>query len=514
MGTKRLPMRPFREIMRLKYEVGLGHRAIARACAVGVGTVSEYVRRAGRAGLGWPLPENLDDAALEAKLFPTSAGPGWVQRALPDFAYLHQELKRVGVTLQLLWLEYRQDHPDGYQYSQFCERYRRFAKKLAPSMRQVHRAGEKAFVDFSGNKPHYVDARTGEIVEAELFVGVLGASGLVYGEATPSQELPFWIAAHVRMLEWFEGAPEIFVPDNLRSAVTIPCRYDPTLNRTYSDFAQHYGAVVIPARTYHAKDKPKVELSVLLAQRWVLAVLRNRTFFSLGELNAAIWERVRVINERPMQKLGVSRRQLFERLDRPALKPLPTDRYEMAEWKNCRVNIDYHVEVDHNYYSVPYQLIHELVEARFTHSTVEIFFKSHRVDSHRRLFGRGLASTKLEHMPSSHRAHAEWTPSRLISWGEKTGPATARVVAEIMASRPHPEQGFRACLGIMRLGQIHGAARLEAACLRAERLGSCQYRTVKNILAAGLEQLALEPEGSSPQTTPVHDNIRGSKYYN
>ena len=510
MGTKRLSMRPYREIMRLKYEAGLGHRAIARACAVGVGTVSEYVQRAERAGLKWPLPEDLDDAALEARLFPAPAGSTWVQRALPDFAKLHQELKRVGVTLQLLWLEYRQDHPEGYQYSQFCARYRRFAKKLSPSMRQVHRAGEKAFVDFSGKKPSIVDPRTGEVIAVELFVGVLGASGLIYAEATLTQDLPTWIAAHVRMLEWFGGAPAIFVPDNLRSAITASCRYEPTVNRTYSDFAEHYGAVVIPARVYRPKDKPKVELSVLLAQRWILAVLRNRTFFSLAELNAAIWQRLEVLNARPMQKLGVSRRQIFERLDKPALQALPRDRYEMAEWKNCRVNIDYHVEVDHNYYSVPYQLIHERVEARFTHSTVEIFFKSRRIASHVRLWGRGKASTQPEHMPSSHRAHAEWTPSRLVGWAEKTGPGTARVVSEILSSRPHPEQGFRSCLGIMRLGQVHGTARLEAACLRAERLGSCRYNTVKNILSAGLEQLALE-EG--PSLPPVHDNIRGSEYY-
>ncbi len=319
MGTKRLAMRPYREIMRLKYEAGLGHRAIARACAVGVGTVSEYVRRAERAGLVWPLPEDLDDAALEARLFPAPAGSGWV-RALPDFAKLHQELKRMGVTLQLLWQEYRQDHPDGYQYSQFCERYRRFAKKLNPSMRQVHRAGEKAFVDFSGKKPSIVDQRTGEITAVELFVGVLGASGLIYAEATLTQDPPSWIAAHVRMVEWFGGAPEIFVPDNLRSAITASCRYEPTVTRAYGDFAEHYGAVVIPARVYRPKDKPKVELSVLLAQRWILAVLRNRTFFSLAELNTAIWRRLEALNARPMQKLGVSRRQIFERLDKPALK--------------------------------------------------------------------------------------------------------------------------------------------------------------------------------------------------
>lgn len=506
-------MGQYREIMRLKYEVGLGHRAIARSCSVGVGTVSEYVGRAERAGLCWPLPEDLDDAALEAKLFPAPAGPGGGQRVLPDFAHLHQELKRAGVTLQLLWMEYREIHAGGYQYSQFCERYRRFAKKLSPSMRQVHRAGEKAFVDFSGKKPHYVNQETGEIVSVELFVGVLGASGLIYAEATASQDLPSWIAAHVRMVEWFGGAPEIYVPDNLRSAIAVSCRYEPTVTRSYGDFAEHYGGVVIPARVYRPKDKPKVELSVLLAQRWILAVLRNRTFFSLAELNTAIRERLVVLNDRPMQKLGVSRREVFERLERPALKALPRDRYEAAEWKDCRVNIDYHIEVEHNYYSVPYQLIHERVEARFTQSTVEVFFKSRRVTSHVRVFGRGKVSTIQAHMPSSHRAHAEWTPSRLVSWAAKTGPGTARVVAEILSSRRHPEQGFRSCLGIMRLGQIHGAARLEAGCLRAERLRSYRYSTIKNILSAGLEQLVFEEEVQPPQAKPVHDNIRGSEYY-
>jgi transposase len=507
-------MRPFREVMRLKYEAGLGHRAIARACSVGVGTVSEYVRRAGRAGLGWALPGELDDAALEARLFPVPrVGPGSVERVVPDCATLHQELRRPGVTLQLLWLEYREVHPEGYQYSQFCERYRRFAKKLSPSMRQVHRAGEKAFVDFSGKKPVLIDRQTGEIIPVELFVGVLGASGLIYAEATLSQDLPSWIAAHVRMLEWFGGAPEIFVPDNLRSAVTASCRYEPTVNRTYADFAAHYGAVVVPARVYRPKDKAKVELSVLLAQRWILAVLRNRTFFSLGELNAAIRERLTVLNARPMQKLGVSRRELFLCLDKPALKALPRDRYEMAQWKDCRVNIDYHVEIDCNYYSVPYQLVRERVEVRFTHSTVEIFYKSRRVASHVRLSGRGQPSTTREHMPSSHRAHAEWTPSRVIAWAEKTGPGTARVVTDILESRRHPEQGFRSCMGIIRLGEIHGRARVEAACVRAERLGSCRYSTVKNILKAGLEQRALDEDAPPPSTPPVHDNIRGPVYY-
>ena len=514
MATQRLRMRQLREILRLHHDARLSHRAIARACRVGPTAVCEYLDRARRAGLGWPLPEDLDDSALEARLFPRLPGAA-SPRALPDVAYLHRELRRAGVTLHLLWLEYLQAQPDGYHYSQFCEFYRRFAARLNPSMRQVHRAGEKAFVDFSGKRPEIVDPRTGEVTAVELFVGVLGASSYIYAEATVSQELPCWIAAHVRMFEYWQGAPEILVPDNLKSGVTTPCRYEPAVNRTYAECAQHYGAVVIPARSFRAKDKAKVEVSVLLGQRWILAVLRNRTFFGLVELNTAIGECLTQLNARLMKQLGVSRRELFERLDRPALRPLPVSRYELAEWKLCRVNIDYHVELDHNFYSVPYALIRELVEARFTPSTVEVFFKSRRVTSHARLSGRGRYSTQHEHMPRSHQAHSEWSPSRLISWAEKTGPVTARVVAAVLASRPHPEQGYRSVLGIMRLGRVHGAERLEAACRRAERLHSMSYRTLNNILAAGLDRVPLEEAEEATSTKPLaaHENIRGADYY-
>ena len=512
MATERLLMRRCREILRLKYESKLPHRAIGRACSVGAGTVSDYVRRAAEAGLIWPLPADLDDAQLEAKLF-VPAAPAAVGRALPDCNWVHQELKRTGVTLHLLWEEYRVEHPVGYRYSGYCELYRRWTRKLAPSMRQVHRAGEKAFIDYSGKRPVIVDRRTGQIIPVELFVGVLGASSYVYAEATSDQTLPSWVAAHVRMLEFFGGCPELFVPDNLKSGITTACRYEPEVNRTYGELAHHYGATVVPARAGKPKDKGKVEVSVLIAQRWILASLRNRVFFSLAELNAAILDKLRELNERPMQKLQVSRRELFDRLDRPALKALPVNRYEMGEWKPCTVNIDYHVEVDHNYYSVPHQLIYEEVEARFTHSTVEVFRNGHRVASHRRLSGRGRPSTLTEHMPRSHRAHAEWTPSRMIRWADKTGPATGRVVAEILKSRPHPEQGYRSCLGILRLGKSHGDERLEAACRRAEQLHSFNYRTIKNILAAGVERLPVESDNAIQPLLPAHDNVRGPAYY-
>jgi transposase len=512
MAATRLLMRRLRELLRLKYEAGLSHRAVAGACAMGLGTVTAYLQRAAAAGLRWPLPEDLDDAALEARLFARPAVPPARDRVVPEWSQLHQELKKPGVTLSLLWVEYRAQHPSGYAYSQFCDRYRRWARALKPSMRQVHRAGEKLFVDFSGQRPHLVDPTTGEELAMELFVGVLGASGLIYAEATRSQDLPSWVGAHVRMLDAFQGSTAIWVPDNLKSGVTTANRYEPEINRTYAELARHYAAVVIPARVARPTDKPKVEVSVQIAQRWVLAALRHRTFFTLADLNVAIRERVDAINDRPMKGLGLSRRVLFEQIDRPALKPLPRTRYELAEWKPCGVNIDYHVNVDHNFYSVPYQLVHERVEARFTLTTVEVFFKGRRVSSHIRLTGRGHFSTQLAHRPRAHRAHAEWTPSRLIAWAEQSGPATGRVVAGILEHRPHPEQGYRACLGLMRLGRVHGADRLEAACHRAERLRSYRYRTVEQILINQQDRLPLEDLGPA-RPALTHENLRGATYY-
>ncbi len=379
-------------------------------------------------------------------------------------------------------------------------------------MRQRHRAGEKTFVDFSGKKPHIVDPQTGEVVEVELFVGALGASSYTYAEATPSQDLETWVGVHQRMLDYFGGSSEIWVPDNLRSGVSWADRYEPGINRTYADLAAHYGAVVIPARVRKPKDKAKVESAVLVAQRWILAVLRHRTFFSLAELNEAIREQLENLNTRKMQNLGVSRRELFERVDRPALKPLPQERYEISTWKRCRVNIDYHVEVEFSYYSVPYQLIHEEVEARATPSVVEVYFKGRRVDSHLRLRTRGEFCTLAEHMPRSHREHLEWTPSRLTAWAEKTGPATGRLVSEILHRRRHPEQGYRSCLGIMSLGRRYDEQRLEAACARAEHLGSYNYQTVKNILSSGLDRIPVEQE-KEPAPRPEHENIRGAEHY-
>ena len=509
MPARRLQMRKIREVLRLRHEQGLSHQAVAQACAVGVGTVNRYLQKAAQSGLSWPLPAELDDAALDGRLFRRSAPVS--NRARPDCAYIHRELKRDGVTLQLLWEEYVQVHPSGYRYTQFCELYRQWAKRLRPSMRQVHRAGEKTFIDFSGKRPSLVDRRTGELRRVELFVAVLGASSLTYAEATETQQLPAWVDAHGHMVEYFGGATTLWVPDQLKSAITRPCRYEPGVNRTYEDLAAHYGAVVIPARPRKPRDKAAVENCVLIAQRWILARLRDQTFFALGPLNAAIRVLLDELNDRPMKKLGVSRRALYEQLDRPALRPLPPARYVLAHWKLCRANIDYHVEVERHVYSVPYQLVREQVEVRYTTNTVEIFHRDKRVASHRRRYDR-QPSTVPEHMPSAHRAHAEWTPSRLIRWAEKVGPATGQLVAQILQSRPHPEQGYRACLGIMQLGRRYGNIRLEAACARALVLGSYRFHTVKNILSAGQDHLPLEPPAET-NPTPTHANIRGADYY-
>jgi transposase len=504
-------MRKLRDILRLKYVSQLPLRAIAQACGLGLGTVSTYLQRASAAGLTWPLADDLDDAALEARLFTRPVVPATRDRMVPEWAGLHQELKKPGVTLTLLWQEYRAQHPQGYAYSQFCERYRQWAHRLKPSMRQVHRAGEKLFVDFSGTRPHLIDPTTGALIAVELFVGVLGASGLIYAEATRAQDLPAWVGAHLGMLEYFHGSTAVWVPDQLKSGVTTASRYEPEINRTYADLARHYGAVVIPARPATPTDKPLVEVSVQIAQRWVLAALRHQAFFTLADLNAAIRARIDAINDWPMKAVGVSRRTLFEQIDRPALRPLPATRYELAEWKGCRVNIDYHVEIAHNFYSVPYQLVHERVDTRFTASTVEVFFKHRRVAAHARVTGRGRYATQVTHMPRAHRAHAEWTPSRLIAWAEQTGSATGRFVAGLLERRPHPEQGYRACLGLMRLGRVHGADRLEAACQRAERLRSYRFRTVEHILTHQQDRLPLDEPPARPALT--HENLRGATYY-
>lgn len=511
MANKRLSMRKIREVLRLCCDKGLSARQAAGSCGVARGTVRNILDRAVRAGLSWPIPEDLDDAALENRLFPSTIPLEVERRDMPSFDYIRKELARKHVTLQLLWHEYREKNPEGYEYSQFCLRYRSWQKTLEVSLRQDYKAGEKLFVDFAGDTIPIHDPQTGTVVPAYLFVAALGASNYTYAEAVLAQDLPSWISLHVHTFEFMDRVPAIVVPDNPRVGVTHPCRYEPDLNPTYQDMAAHYDAAVIPARVKKPKDKAKVESAVLIAERWIIASLRNHTFFSIGELNRAIKEKLEDLNARPLQKLKVSRRHLFETIDAPAMKALPERRYEYAEWEKHKVNIDYHVEIERHYYSVPYQLKGQTVDARITTSTVEIFFKGKRVVSHPRNALPGRHTTLSAHMPEAHKRYLEWTPSRIIRWAEKTGPSTASLVTEIMERRPHPEQGFRSALGIIRLGRRYGEARLEAASARALFMKAYSYRSVESILKNNLDGKEL-PERPSEKCI-VHENIRGKGYY-
>ena len=505
-------MRKIKEVLRLKFESDLSHRRIARCCHISRPAVSAYLTRFEDAGLSWPAAAELDDAALEHKLYPPAPMLPTAERTIPDWSTVHRELRRKSVTLTLLWHEYKATHPEGFQYSWFCDQYRAWAGALDVVMRQEHRAGEKLFVDYAGQTVAVVDRRSGEIRQAQIFVAVLGASSYTYAEATWTQQLSDWIGSHVNTFEFMGGTSEVVVPDNLRSGVSKAHRYEPDVNPTYLDLANHYGVAVLPARARRPRDKAKAEAGVLLVERWILAALRNRTFFSLEELNREITRLLKRLNERPFKKLPGSRRELFEQLDRPALQRLPAQAYEFAEWKKVRVNIDYHVDVEGHYYSVPYQLVRRQLEARYTARTVECFHKGQRVASHIRSFLKGHHTTVSEHMPKSHRQYAEWTPQRLIRWAEKTGPATAGVVQTILEKRAHPQQGFRSCLGIMRLGQGFGEVRLEAACRRAIKIGSCSYKSIDSILRQGLDRQTL-PEQQELSLSIEHDNIRGSNYY-
>ena len=511
MPQTSLSMRKIEEILRLKYQGGLSHRAIAKSCAVSASTVSTYLTHAKAAGLSWPLPEGVSAEQLETLLFPAQGSAAERDIPQPDWKSIRKELKRKGVTLSLLWVEYRQDHPEGYGYSQFCHRYRQWAQLLDPVMHQEHKAGEKLFVDYAGQTVKVVDPHTGEIREAQVFVATLGASNYTYAEAHWQQDLPNWIGAHVRAFEFLGGAPELLVPDNLKAGVTSPDRYEPDLNPTYLDLACHYGLAVVPTRVRKPQDKAKVEVGVQVVERWILARLRDQRFFSLFELNQAIQKVLFDLNRREMKHLGQSRLEIFEEIDKPALAPLPETPYEFARWKRARVHIDYHICFEKHYYSVPYLLIGKQVDVRATENTVEIFSARQRVASHRRAEGQGRYSTHPEHMPPAHQHYREWSPERFLRWAGEIGVQTTELISYVLDSRQHPEQAYRTCLGILGLAKRYPKPRLEAACQRANAAGIHSYKGVHNILKHKLDQVNLEPTPATP--LPPHENIRGQTYY-
>lgn len=509
MAKGRISMRKIKEVLRLGYERGLSMRQVASCCNLGRTTTQEYFRRFRAAGLSWPLPEELTDELLEKKLFPEEAVNESAREPL-NYPYLIQELARPNVTMALLWEEYKQTHPDGYQYSQFCNLIRSYRKTLNYSMRQEHKAGEKVFVDF-GEGLKLIDPKTGRVIPTKLFVAAWGASTFTFATASLGEDLASWIEVNVDALEHFGCCPKAIVPDNLKAAVSKACRYEPDLNPTYAEFARHYGIVIFPARPHRPKDKPKVENAVRLAKRWILAKLRNRIFFSLAELNEAIFELLEILNNRLMKRLKKSRRELFEALDKPNALPLPEKRYEFAEWKKVTVSVDYHVCYDDHYYSVPFTLLHQPLEIRATGQVIEVIRKGQRICSHQRSYRQHQYTTKVEHMPKSHQQYLEWTPDRIRSWAGKYGPAAKELVEKIMQSRKFPEQAYRSCLGIIRLGNRYAPERLDQACRRALVYRVESYQGVKNILTRGLDKQSGEEQ---PRAAPIrHENIRGAEYY-
>jgi transposase len=506
-----MSMRRIREVIRLKFGSGLSDRALAAAVGISKGAVASYVSRARAAGLSWPLPADLDDTALERRLFPGPLAPE-AARALPDWAEVERELRRRGVTRALLWQEYRARHPDGFGYSWFCEAYDSWKGQVSPTMRQSHVGGEKVFVDFAGDTIGVVDPGSGEIWQAKLFVACMGASSLVFAEARASEGLADWLGAHVSLFAALGGVPKFVVCDNLKAAVTNPDRYDPGLNRSYLEMAEYYGIAILPARPGKPRDKAKVEQSVLLVERWILARLRHARFFSLADLNAAVKVLTTELNARLMRGFGASRAELFASLDAPALQPLRAPPYAFARWRRCRVGPDYHVEADGHWYSVPFGLIRQLLDVRIGEATLEVFHKGERVASHARVPNRRGHTTIPEHMPSAHRRHAQWTPVRLLEEASKIGPSAMGLCDAVMTARPHPEQGFRTCLGILGLARSYGAVRLEAACARGLSIRARSVGSIRSILQNGLDRAFLDEEADR-QAPPLHGNIRGGGYF-
>jgi len=512
MPTEKVSMRKIKEILKLNYE-NVSNREIARRLRIGAGSVSRYLARAKEAKLVWPLNDEWSEDKIYSVLFPAenkkTAYPS------PDFGKVHQELKRKGVTLMLLWYEYQQQSPGGYSYSRYCELYQAFIGKRSPSMRLTHRAGEKLFVDYSGLTVPWTDKATGEVHRAQIFVAVLGASNYTFVEATADQSLLSWVQSHVHAFEFFAGVTVCLVPDNLRSGITKSHLYDPDVNRTFQDLADHYGVAVVPARVRTPKDKSKVEVGVQGIQRWILAPLRDVAFFSVHDINEAIRPLLQAYNERDFYELEGTRLSQYLEVDKPALNPLPARPYVYAEWKKVRSGIDYHIVIDKHYYSVPHRYLKENIDVRLTPTTIECFHKGNRIAIHQRSYKPGH-STIHEHMPRSHQDYAEWTPERMHNWANSIGPNTGKLIRALTAVHKIPEQSYRSCLGILRMGKIYGNERLENAAIRALHIGAIRYKNIESILKSGLDQQPLPQLASEPMTaepTRLHDNIRGSKYF-
>lgn len=500
-----------REIIRLSIECDLPQRQIAQACGVSHVTVGFYLKQALENQLSLTEIRDLNDQNLMMRLKSGAPKAKTGSKPEPDFHWIHQELSKKGVTKQLLWEEYKEQHPDGYQSSQFNDLYNRWKSSLHTWMRQDHKAGDKLFIDYAGHTLKAKDPITGDFRKAQIFVAVLGFSNYTYAEATWDQSVPSWIGSHIRAFDFFGGVPRILVPDNLKAAVVKAGRYESQIHTTYQDMATHYSTAVIPARVRKPKDKAKAEVAVQIVERWILARLRNHTFFSLEAINLEIQKLLKNLNERPFKKLKGSRQIQFDTLEKSLLGALPQERFEICEWKKAKVNIDYHIELERHYYSVPYKLVQQEVSLRFTESIVEIYHQNNRVASHKRSRTVGHHTTIKEHMPKSHQEHLEWSPSRMQKWASSIGESTASVIDGILHSRAIPEHGYRSCLGILRLSKRYSKERLEAACKRALAYDALKYSAINNILEKGLDQTNDEPQKEQPPQQ--HDNLRGSHYF-
>lgn len=506
-------MRNLREILRLRLQAGLSLRQIKSSQRISLGVVQKIAKQAEVRQLSWRAIERLDDTQLANLFYPESDTQASTQFQLPDWVAVHQELKRKGVTKHLLWEEYTQHYPNrSYSYPQYCFLYKEWTKKQRRSMRQVHKAGDKLFVDYAGQTVPIVNGDTGEIKTAQIFVAVLGASNYTYCEATWTQSLPDWLSSHARALTFFGGAPRLIVPDNLKSGVSKPCRYDPDLNPAYQQLAVHYGCAVMPARPYKPQDKSKAEVGVQVIERWILARLRHQTFFSLAELNHCIGGLLEAVNQKPFQQLKGSRQQWFESLDSPALQPLPRHPYQYTDIKTVKVNVDYHIQYDDHLYSVPHHLVGEKLELHAKDQIIELYFKHQRVTSHARHYRPGTTTTP-EHMPVRHEKHHQWNAGRLMNWAQSIGDEVLIWVKVQLSRKDHEQQAYRVCLGLLNLSREYPPTRLDRACAIANQNQLYRLKQVKSILQANQDQLINEADQQRPLLPQSHENIRGPKHF-
>lgn len=512
MPAQRVFMRRIREVLRLKHEAKLGRNRIAEATGISHGAVSRYLERAERAGVSWPLPAEMDDSALERLLFPEAVA--YQERQPLNFVYLKEQLHNKIVTRQLLWEEYQEANPgNAYGRSRFCELFRDWQKRQNVTMRQIYKAGDKEFVDYAGQTVPVINPKTGEIKDAQIFVAVLGASNYTFAEATWTQEIQNWIESNQRAFEFFGGVPALVVPDNLKSGVKKANRYEPDLNDTFEAFLSHYNTTALPARVRKPRDKAKVEGGVLVVERWILARLRHQQFFSLAELNEAIKKLLFILNNKPFKKFPGSRWSQFEAIDKPALKSLPATRFDFFILKKVRAGLNYHIRVEDHFYSVPYTLAHQKMEARITARSVEVLHKGVRVILHERSLERFGYTTLPQHMPEHHRACLQWTPGRFLNWALTIGPSTVKVVHALLEGRQHPAQAYNSCWGLLRLAKVYTSQRLEAGCLRAVALGTLNYKSVNSILDSGFDSQPLPQPSTQEELFTDHSNLRGSRYY-